>query len=373
MRRFVGALLIGLGAIFAVVAVGLPLYVAPAVTKLPYDMLPCPAAPAEQPSGCLKPTVAEAKQAQFLQIQTVDGKLVVEVNTADLRSTTEVIPQAQKTADEQAAGRLPDSAVVWQVYSSAVRVDTGVVVSGSSTELALDRVSGAAVNWSGQWISEAKDSKDTSIRYSDQLYKFPFGTEKRDYKYYDTDLRAALPMKFVSVEQVGGVETYHFLQQIPDTILNESADNIAVLLDRFAPDATSGKIYYRNTREVWVDPVTGAFIKVREQQFKELRPDAGSPVTLLNGDFVSTPDTIANSAASAKDNGFLLSAVRLYLPLAAGIVAALLLIGGGLLAARRPGPAPANGSFGDDLPEPSHRLRGGQPDNVGVGDPYGGN
>src|SRR5262245_17939756 len=101
MRRFVGALLFGLGAIFAVVAVGLPFYVAPAVTKLPYEMVPCPAAPAEQPSGCLKPSVAEANDATFLQIQTVDGKLVIEVNTADLRSTTEVIPKARRTADEQ--------------------------------------------------------------------------------------------------------------------------------------------------------------------------------------------------------------------------------------------------------------------------------
>jgi Porin PorA len=355
MRRFVGALLVGLGAIFAVTAIGLPLYVVPSVKKLPYDMQPCPPAPKAQPSGCLKPSVAEAKQAKFLQIRKVGDDVVIEVNTADLRSTTEVIPSAQKTADEQAAGRLTDDSVVWGVYSTVIRTDTKAVISASSTELALDRVSGAGVRWTGTWISESTDKKDWSIRYSEQIYKFPFGTEKRDYKYYDTDLRSAPSIKFEAVEQVGGIETYHFVQKIPDTAIYESADNIGVLLGKFAPGAKSGKIFYRNTREVWVDPATGAFVKVREQPHKELRPDTGPAVTLLQADFAYTPETTANSVNSAKDNGFLLDLVSLYLPITAGVLAVALIVGGLLLARRRPDSD--DESFSDGLAPRRHRLQ----------------
>lgn len=360
MRRFVGALLVGLGAVFAVVAVGLPLYVAPAVTKLPYDMQACKPASEEQVAGCLKPSVAEAKGARFLQISKVGEDVLIEINTADLRSTTEVLPQLQKTVDEQKAGRLTDSSVVWDVYSTVVRVDTGANISGSSTELALDRVSGAGVEWAGQWISESKDVKDTTIRYSDQIYKFPFGTEKRDYKYYDTDVRQALPITFASVDQVGGIETYHFTQTIPDTALNESEGTISALLSKFSPGATTGKIYYSNTREVWVDPATGAFIKVREQPHKELRPDTGSPVVLLEADFAYNADTIANSANSAKDNGFLLKAVNVYLPAVLGVLAVLLILGGLLLARRRSEPTDDGEVGADGLPQPRHSLQGEQ-------------
>ncbi len=216
-------------------------------------------------------------------------------------------------------------------------------------------MSGAGVQWAGQWISESTDTKDTSIRYSEQIYKFPFGTEQRDYKYYDTDLRTALPIKFEAVEQVGGIDTYHFVQNIPDTQLNESADSIGVLLGKFSPDAESGKIFYRNTREVWVDPATGAFIKVREQPHKELRPDTGPAVTLLQADFGYTPETMANSADSAKDNGFLLDLVSLYLPITAGVLAVALIVGGLLLVRRRPDSD--DESFSDGLAPRRHRLQ----------------
>jgi hypothetical protein len=320
-------------------------------------MQPCPAADKAQPSGCLKPSVAEAKQARFLQVATVNGELVVEVNTADLRATTEVIPSAQKTADEQAAGRLTDDSVVWTVYSTVIRTDTSAVISASSTELALDRVSGAAVPWAGQWISESTGTKDTSIRYSDQVYKFPFGTEQRDYKYYDTDLRAALPIKFTAVESVDGIDAYHFVQTIPDTRVNASADTIGVLLSVFSPEATSGNIFYRNTREVWVDPATGAFVKVREQPYQELRPDTGPAVTLLRADFAYTQDTQTNSVNSAKDNGFLLGLVGLYLPITAGVLAVASIVGGLLLIRRRPDSYEDDGSFSDGLAPRRHRLQ----------------
>lgn len=361
MRRLLGAVLIGLGALLLVAAGGLVLVVAPAVTKLPYDMVPCPKE--NPPPGCLKPSVAEARNATFLQIGAD-----IKINTGDLRSTTEVIPQAKTTADEQSHNRLTD-AIVWDVYSTAARIDDGTVITQSSTELALDRASGAAVtDWKGQWISESKDVKDTSIAYKGQVYKFPFGTEKKDYPYWDSDTRTAPAAKFTSVESIEGVETYHFVQTIPPTAVAVADESLAVLISTFAPTATSGQVLYNNVREVWVDPVTGSFIKVREQPHQTFKPNVGATVDLLDADFVYTTDTIKNSAQSAKDNGFKLSLITLYLPIAAAVVGLVLLIGGFLmLRARTPKAASAGGAdatMDAELPAARHSLRGENEENT---------
>lgn len=369
MRRILGAVLTGLGMLLLVLAVALPFYVAPAVTKLPYDMVACPKPTEPQPSGCLKPSVVEAPSARFLQIKAVADGVDINVNTANLRATTEVLPQAKITADEQAAGRLGDNAVVWDVYSTVRRIDTNEIISASSTELAIDRVTGAAVDWKNQWLDES-GTKDTTIKYTDQVYKFPFGTEKRDYKIFDTDLRTALPAKFTAVETIEGIEVYHFVQNVPDTQLPVPEDSVKTLLGRFVPEATSGQVFYRNTREVWVEPNTGAYLKVRERPHQELRPNTGATQVLLDADFVYTQDTIVNSAKGAGDNVALLKLVRVYLPIGAAIIG-LLLLGGGiaLLSGGRPkgqheGDPGAtdggDGSWGADLPEARHQLRGEQ-------------
>jgi hypothetical protein len=366
-RRFFGTVFLGLGALSIVFAVGLPLYLAPAVTKLPYDLQPCPKPPAAQPSGCLKPSVAEASGAEFLQIKVADGKADINVNSATLRTTLEVLPQAKLTADEQKAKRLDDNSVVWDAYQTVVRTDTSEVISAYSTELALDRVSGAAVKWSGQWLNDA-GAKDTSISYSDQIYKFPFGTQRQAYKIYDTDIRAASAAKYVDSTEIEGLEVYHFTQTIPDTAVDVPADSLSVLLGRFAPQATSGQVFYSNTREVWVEPTTGAFIQVRERPHQELRPNVGNTVTLLNADFKFTTETIKNSAANASANRALLNAVSLYAPIGLGVLGLVLLVVGFLLMrGRRTPEAVAAGddgspdsprSFDSALPTRRHSLRG---------------
>lgn len=349
MRRVFGAIFIALGAMLLVAAAALPTIVAPAAAKLPYDMQPCPAT--NPPDGCQKPSVAEAKGATFLQIDSKG----VRIESGDLRSTTEVIPQAKLTADEQAKGNLTDDAIVWDVYSTVQRIDDGTVISASSTELAMDRVSGAAVAWKGQWISESADAKDTSIAYKGQVYKFPFNTEKKDYAYWDGDTLAAPMAKFTAVEAIEGVETYHFIQTIPETQVKVDDSSLATLIGVFAKDATTGKVTYSNTREVWVDPVTGAFVKVREQPRKTFTPDVGAPVDLLKADFSYTAATTKNSAQSAKDNGFLLGLVKLYAPVGAGLLGLVLLLGGFLMIRVRK--SEGEGDDYSDLPEARHSLR----------------
>jgi len=320
VKRVVGTVLFGLGVLLLVLAVGLPVYVAPTVTKLPYDL-------------GKSTSVVEAKNASFLQLKEGEAP---DVKTADLVSTTIVVPQPVLT--QQLQSEFKDRAVVWDVYTSTARVDNGYKISESTTEIALDRVTGVPVDWSGAWVN---DGTKTTTKFAGQIYKWPFHAEKKDYSYWDGELGASAPKaKFEAVDTVGGVEVYRYKQTIDWYKTTVDADNKAFLTSTFgAKTATTGDVYYKNTRTFWVEPVTGQFLDLREQRQQEFRDDTGGVVTLLNADFRYSKATVDNSVKTAKDNKVLIQAVTLYAPIALGILGLILVVIGPLLMRR-----PRNGS-----------------------------
>jgi hypothetical protein len=169
------------------------------------------------------------------------------------------------------------------------------------------------------------------VDFAGQLYKFPFGTQKKDYEYFDRDLRKALPIEFQGTEEIKGLETYRFQQVVPETPLNFSAERLTGLLNTFAPGAESGQVTYSNTRTIWVEPVSGTFIKVQEQQKKTLTPDAGAPTALLDGNFVYTDETVSNNVESAGETKSSVLMISRYLPIGLAVLGALLLILGLIL------------------------------------------
>jgi hypothetical protein len=313
--RVVGAVLIGLGVLALVFAGGLGFLVAPKVEQLPYDMNPTQ-------------SVAEAPNATFLQI--TDGAAAV--NTGTLRSTIRVQPDAKATADLE--GPLDGKALVWLVGQEVVRTDTNALVSAYSTSLAVDRRTGAAQEWNKAWLDTGNDRQP--VKYAGQTYKFPFGTEKKTYEIFDRDILTALPAKFIKTEQIGGLETYQFTQEIQNAEQTLPADRLAVILGQLLPGATTGKVNYSNTRTVWVDPTTGQFIMVQEKQNKALVAGDGRSVTILDATFTYTDDTITKAADTSKDNRQRLALVGTYAPIGLAVLGLILLIVGVLLLARRP-------------------------------------
>jgi hypothetical protein len=313
--RVVGAVLFGLGVLALVFAAGLAFIVAPTVERLPYDMAPTQ-------------SVAEAPNASFLQI--TDG--VAKVDTATLRSTTTVQPDAKATADLQ--GPLDGDALVWLVGSEVVRTDTGELVSAYSTSLAVDRRTAAAQQWDKQWLDTGNDRQ--SVNYSGQIYKFPFGTERRTYQIYDRDIARTEPAQFIKTEEIGGLETYQFTQEIRNGTQELPADRMQALLGQLLPGATSGQVTYNNTRTVWVEPTTGQYIMVQERQNKALVAPDGRSVTILDAEFTYTDDTISKAADTAKSNRQRLMLVGLWAPLILAVLGLILIAAGIWLIARRP-------------------------------------
>lgn len=310
--RVLGATLLALGVVALIFAGGLAFVVAPTVKQLPYDMK------ATQ-------SVAEAPNAKFLQITSG----VAKVNSGTLRSTVNVTPDAKTTADLE--GPLDGKAMVWLVGQEVVNTGSTELVSAYSTALAVDRKSGAAQQWAGQWLDTGNRE---SVKYSGQIYKFPFGTEKKSYPIFDRDLLDTRPANFVKTEEIEGLETYQFTQEIRNEKLEVPADRLSVALSQLAPGAKSGEVRYDNTRTVWVEPVTGQFIKVQELQKKTLVPDVGSPVALLDAPFVYTDDTVRSAAETSKENRQKLTLVTMWAPIGLVAVGLILLVVGAMVLAR---------------------------------------
>ncbi|GAA1864537.1 DUF3068 domain-containing protein [Asanoa iriomotensis] len=314
--RVIGAVLFGLGVLALIFAAGLAFVVGPRVAQLPYDL-------------DLTQSVAEAPNATFLQVD--NGVATIETGKT-LRSTVTVQPDKAETAKLE--GDLDGKAVVWQVGQEVVRTDNNVLINAYSTKLALDRKTGAAVPWDGAWLDTGNNRQ--TVEYSDQIYKFPFGTKQESYGIFDRDVLAAQPANFVKTEEIDGLETYQFTQEIRDGRQQVPSDRMAVLLGAFLPGATSGDIVYNNTRTVWVEPTTGAFIKVQETQEKNLVGNNGQSVKILDAVFTYTDDTIAKSADTAKSNRQLLQIVKLWGPIGLVVIGLILLVLGFMFSARRP-------------------------------------
>jgi hypothetical protein len=308
--RVIGAVLFGLGVLALVFAAGLAFVVGPRVERLPYDL--------ERTQS-----VAEAPNATFLQIT----KGVAEVKEGNLRSTVTVQPDEDETAKLE--GDLENDAVVWLVGQEVHNTDNDDLISAYSTALALDRKTGAAVRWDGQWLDTGNDRQE--VEYSGQIYKFPFGTEKKTYQIFDRDINATQPANFIKTEEINGLETYQFRQEIRGLRQEVPDDRLQVLLSQLTPGATTGEVVYDNTRTVWVEPVTGQFIKVQEDQDKTLVGDNGKSVKILDATFTYTDDTIARSADTASSNRRDLQLVTVWGPIGLVVIGLILVVVGLML------------------------------------------
>ncbi|GIE85817.1 DUF3068 domain-containing protein [Actinoplanes regularis] len=327
MRRFAGALLFGLGVLSVVAAAALAWLVVPALKRVPFDMKP-------------PDVVVNAPDATFVSARVLsDGTPKVAVERGTLRNTTGIKPGYKDAAALD--GKLAGNTLIWNVYQATDWVDQQVPISRAESRIALDRVSGAAVAWKGQCYNDVKvDKQDTticqpgSITFTGQLYLFPFGTEKKTYQYFDGTLRRSLPMAYRGTEKVAGLRTYRFEQIVPRQDLAADDETVAGLLGFLAPKAKTATMSYQASRTLWVEPMTGAIVAYREQQHRELTPDTGAAIPILDATFQydkATADTIVDQARDGRSQLLLYGR---YLPiglLLAGILAAV----AGLMVLRR--------------------------------------
>lgn len=177
----------------------------------------------------------------------------------------------------------------------------GRLLSASTDSFATDRRTATAVN----------DYENLPVDSSEKeglINKFPFDVEQITYPFWDGYIGKAVDAVFDGTEEIEGLETYRFQISVPDTVFE--------LLP--GEDGT-----YTTEKTMWVDPVTGSIIKQSEHQVRRMV----NGDTFLDLDFEFTPETVTANVESAKDNASRLGLLTSRVPLIAGLLGLLALVG----------------------------------------------
>lgn len=315
MRSKFAAVAIGLG-VFMIVAAGLVrFYAYPTLATVPADY-----------KGT---THLEAKGAEVLKWKSIQDPGPAVSETHDLAITSFTI--ADSGADA------PDGVDVW-VNSTTVLQDDGTVFQKTQERAPFDGVSGAAVDCGkcDSWVSDTavydgQERVETPVERQGQIYKFPFGTEKKSYDVWDGTLDKAVPATFEGTEKIDGLEVYKFVQTIEPQVV--STQELPGEKFGSTEPLVEAELWYSMTRTFYVEPKTGSPVDRTEERMQELRyGDVVVPV--FNGTVQYTDqqvDDLVNGTddqKGAKENAMLLGGLHLLFPLVLVIVGLALLAGG---------------------------------------------
>jgi len=330
MRRVIGLILTGLGTFLIVCAVLLPTWLSSQVIKFPLNEFETATLAASNASYFSPSSLTEKTGVSLEATYTIKG--------------------------DGAAGN--SSTAVWDEYSYAYDLTNRQAVQQMTRRFAFDRRTALLVMCCG-----ANVSGDSSIEQRGYLgYVFPIGTQKQTYDVFDTTLNKPVPFVYSGTTAVHGIGAYEFVenvapvqvgtQTLPGSLVGLSAASVTL------PE------YYQIHLIYYVDPATGALIDVNEHQTTSLRnPATGAQALLLfDADLVATPATV-NAVVKLDSSGRNeLNLLETILPLVLGIVGAVALVAG-ILLARKPhediaaepvGPSP--GSAADAAPSIEHTV-----------------
>ncbi len=288
MRKFVGLLLLGLGA-FLLVAAGMGRFWAPGMAeRTPLDV---------------DTRTRLSGTAQHFDVAT--GKLVDS--------------KVKATAVDQSDSKRSDGDVVAFVETTCLVVDQDDppdcvdkddprLLNAVADVFASDRHTAMAVN------AEKYVGAD-AVPHEGLMNKFPIDTERKTYPVWDNVLKKAVPGRYAATERTAGLTTYRFDVDVPSTDAEVLGDSPGT---------------YTTKRSIWVEPRTGALIKQTRQETRTLADGQ----KILDLDIAYTPATIQKAADVAEDSRSTLRLITVIIPIV-GLVGGLALLAAGLLVLRR--------------------------------------
>lgn len=307
MRRIVGLVLIALGALFLVLALLLRWYAYPRLAVAPQD----------QEST----TVSTGEDVRIFSVAALAAGEDPQVTT-DVTSTRGTV----SIVEDLPSGTSNDDVAVWETVVNATDSE-GATLSASRSVVAFDRHTGAGVDGFGQEID------GDPVDHQGQILKFPFGTEKRDYEFWDLALREATPALYDGEDEVGGQAVYRFVQTIEPTVVSQ-LEVPGDLAGEDVPSVEADRVY-ANVRTLWVEPHTGVIIKGQEEQDTVLEYNGRQIATVTNGTIAYTDEEVAELVDEYGPKATQLNLVQNILPIVLGVLAIIAVLAGAFLV-RRP-------------------------------------
>jgi hypothetical protein len=219
-----------------------------------------------------------------------------------------------------------DSTAVWNNFSYIFDQTNGLTYNYSLQRLAFDRRSADLVNCCGANVNARR------IRFSGLGYVWPLGAQKTTYQIFDTTLMAPHAISYAGTATVDGLATYKYVESVAPTRIGteQLPGSLVGMLDQAT--VSLGE-YYAGTTTDYVDPVSGAPVKVRSSQHLYLVDSSGTQVlNLLNATFATVPASVAGAVRTAKSYDAKVFVVTVIVPATVGLAGIIVLIIGVIMA-----------------------------------------
>lgn len=321
MRRYLGFVVIGLGVALLTLAGSFRYWAYPQIAQVgaEYPVAEDIAKQTTPPAGT---TVSTGRAIVFIAVKGQPvGPQEVEVVS---RRTTKGDPKFAK-----------GSSVYWET-----RIDTSV--PSVADQPLSTTVEGLCFNAhtalqqadcpkKGYFQTGAEESSRTTYDQRQGIYlKFPFGTQRTSYNFWDSAAGKTFPAKYVGAEKIQGLAVYKFVQEVPEQSIGLREGMPGEIFGQAPGTTVTADIRYSNIRTVWVEPETGLIIRGQEEQ-KRVFSAGGKTVPALVGTIGYSDDTVRVNVAAVQDKVSGLRGLRSTIPLGAGLIGLLLTGLGGAL------------------------------------------
>jgi len=303
MRRVIGLTLAGLGAFLIVAAVLVRTYVGGQLIKFPLNEY-------------VKTTLLAKNVSYF------SPALVKPVTGATIRVTDTVKGDAK-------AGT--SSTAVWNEFTYLYDVTNAKVFQYSSRRAAFDRRTSQLVDCCGAHVGGNTSIHQTGL----SGYVWPIGTKPQAYDVFDTTLNRPMPYAYAGMSAIQGITVYRFVERVSHSRAGSQTLPGSLVGSPGQASVTLPE-YYTATNTDYVDPQTGAILDVTETQKLTLEDATGvQRLLLFNGTVAMTPQSVQAAVNLDQSGRNKLIAFKVVLPIVAGVVGLVALVGG-ILLARRP-------------------------------------
>ncbi len=338
MLRIAACGLLGLGAAMLIAALLLSTYTAGKIKKIPLDLdttlISDGTGAALDPASLLGERFIIDKNVPLVSQQQVSVESPANADVVTLQVGTTV----RRTDKQQDNGLL------------LAMVDTVTLNRGTAMAVSDDTHPGGAVQ-KPRTIEDTKPPTNIALPHDGLSYRFPFNTEKKTYPFFDPIAQQAYDANYEGEEDVNGLTTYRFTQNVGYDSDGKLADPLkyASLYDNDEDGEVTARAslwglpgdpeepitmtrFYAAQRTFWVDPVSGTIVKAEEHANHYYARDPLKPeMALADYTVTSNESTVEQQVAAARDERDRVALWSRILPITFTAVGLVSLVAGALL------------------------------------------
>ncbi|AKS31900.1 DUF3068 domain-containing protein [Mycolicibacterium goodii] len=336
--RIAACALLGLGAALLIAALLLTTYTKGKIAKIPLDIDTTLVSDGTATAFDPESLVAERFKIDRDVPVALQQQMSVEAPSNAEVVTFQVGTTLRRTDRQQDTGLL------------LAMVDTVTMNRNTAEAVSSENNPGGAVQ-KPRAIEDEKPPTNIALPHEGLTYRFPFDTEKKTYPFFDPIAQKAFDANYDGEEDVNGLTTYRFVQNVGYDADGKLADPVkySSLYEDDADASVTARAevwgvpgepdesitmdrYYAAQRTFWVDPVSGTIVKSEEHGYQYYAREALKPeVTYVDFKVTTTEESVESQVATASDERDRIALWTRILPITFTALGLVSLVGGAVV------------------------------------------